>query len=186
MRLAPFVERLAESATIPAADPKHARCRGRSRSRSGRRVRIATLNIASPTGIDPPDRAGVDAARRILDIARSPSIARRLGAPVIDPHGNSALSTSTASSPGASVAVTVEVSWWIVGYVSSANSVGVATRTRCGDPRQVVAHQVDDHQILGALLRVGGQRHASGAIGGGVGRRAARCPSSAWPGPRRP
>jgi hypothetical protein len=40
---------------------------------------------------------------------------RSFGAPVIDPHGNSAASTSTASRSGAKLAVTVEVIWWIVG-----------------------------------------------------------------------
>ena len=44
---------------------------------------------------------------------------------------------------------------------------------RPGDAGEVVAQQIDDHQILGALLGVGGEHGADR-------RRAARCPSSAW------
>jgi hypothetical protein len=43
------------------------------------------------------------------------SIARILGAPVMEPQGKSARRTSITSRPGSSTAVTVDTSWWIVG-----------------------------------------------------------------------
>ena len=47
--------------------------------------------------------------------------------------------------------------------------LGHLDAARLRDPREVVAHQVDDHQILGALLGVCGQRRRFGGIGGGLG-----------------
>src|SRR3546814_4453611 len=55
------------------------------------------------------------------------SIARTLGAPVIDPHGKAARSTSTAPAPSGSRAATSETSWWIVGKLSTRNSAGTVT-----------------------------------------------------------
>ena len=82
----------------PAAERRASRGRRRPAIAS---VRIATLNIASPSGVEPPDRAGIGAARRArLDLGDRPRIARILGAPVIDPQGNSAASTSIASWSG--------------------------------------------------------------------------------------
>jgi hypothetical protein len=88
-----------------------------------RRVRIATLNAASPAHwaipvcirrVDPPDRAAIGAARIALMPAIS-SIARILGAPVIEPQGNSARTMSAAPLPGCSAARTVVTIWWTVG-----------------------------------------------------------------------
>ena len=59
--------------------------------------------------------------------------------------------------------------WWSVGKLSTANSSGTATLPRLGNPRQVVAHQIDDHQIFGALLGVRRQLCLLGGVGGGIG-----------------
>ncbi len=55
------------------------------------------------------------------------SIARTLGAPVIEPQGKAARSTSTAPLSAGRVAVTSDTSWWIVGKLSTRNRSGTAT-----------------------------------------------------------
>src|SRR3546814_2562554 len=55
------------------------------------------------------------------------SIARTFGAPVIDPQGKAARSTSTAPAPAGKRAPTSETSWWIVGKLSTRNRAGTAT-----------------------------------------------------------
>ena len=96
------------------------------------------------------------------------SIARILGAPVIEPQGKSAASTSTGPSPSSSVGGDGR------GHLQQ-RRIGLDREQRrhldaagAGDAGEIVAQQIDDHQILGALLGIGGE---GGGIG--VGRRGA-------------
>ena len=88
------------------------------------------------------------------------SIARSLGAPVIDPPGNAARSRSSASTPGVEIADDGRDQMVDRGVALEREELGDAHRARRADARQVVAHQVDDHQVLGAILGALGQRLA--------------------------
>ena len=80
------------------------------------------------------------------------SMARILGAPVIEPPGKVARRRSTASSPSLSSPVTVETRWCTVAKLSSAQISGVSTRMVAADPAEIVAQEVDDHDVLGPVL----------------------------------
>ena len=107
------------------------------------------------------------------------SIARILGAPVIEPQGKIASIRSTGAE------AVLELGGDGRGHLEDGR-IGLdreqlrhldAARPR--DARQIVAQQIDDHQIFGALLGIGAKRR-------GIGVRAARCPSSAGPSTGRP
>ena len=128
-----------------------------------------------PVRPDPAERAGVRPAADRLELSRI-SIARIFGAPVIEPPGNDAASRSNASRPGASWPVTVETRCWTAAVRSSRQRRGTRTVPGPADPAEVVAQDVDDHHVLGPVLRATraarrrgrGPRRASG--------RAAACP----------
>ena len=79
-------------------------------------------------------------------------IVRTFGAPVIEPLGKSARNTSARPVCGRIRAVTVDVSCQTVSNRSGSNTSGPSDRARRGDPPQIVAEQVDDHRVLGAIL----------------------------------
>ena len=80
------------------------------------------------------------------------SIARILGAPVIEPPGNEAASRSKASRPAASRPVTVETRCWTAAVRSRRQQPRDADAARATDPAEVVAQHVHDHHVLGAVL----------------------------------
>ena len=92
------------------------------------------------------------------------SIARTFGAPVIEPPGNAARSRSSASVPGRELADDGRDQMMDGGVVLEREELGHAHRARRADARQIVAHQVDDHQVLGAILRALGQRLAQRGV----------------------
>ena len=112
------------------------------------------VELASPAvGVDPAHRAAVRPHAAPARAARWSSIAASLGAPVTEPGGNVASSSSGQPTPGAQPAR------------HRAHQVEQA-RVRLGDaqapaprptvlahPAEVVAHQVDDHHVLGPVLR---------------------------------
>ena len=96
------------------------------------------------------------------------SIARTFGAPDTVPAGNVARSASNASLPGASVAGDVAHDVHDVAVVLDLHELVDADRPRRRDAAQVVAAQVDEHDVLGSLLLVGEQVGAQAAVLGGV------------------
>ena len=85
------------------------------------------------------------------------SIARTFGAPDTVPAGKVATSASNGVYRAARSPTTVEtmcITWL---YRSTAMNSGTSTRARHADPAEVVAAEVDEHQVLRALLRVGQQ-----------------------------
>ena len=88
------------------------------------------------------------------------SIARTFGAPVIDPPGNAARSRSSASVPGLELADHGRDQMMDGGVALEREQLGHAHGAGRADARQIVAHQVDDHQVLGAILGALGQRLA--------------------------
>ena len=88
------------------------------------------------------------------------------------PAGNVASSASKASLPGGELAGDVAHDVHDVGVVLDLHQLVDADRTRRRDAAQVVAAQVHEHDVLGALLLVGEQVGAQPAVLGG--RRTAR------------
>ncbi len=150
-------------ATPPPPPPGRSRRRSRCRyrrpatARRGSTVRIGTLKVAVPPGRITPNAPqyqprGPSSSSAITDIAAS------FGAPVTEPHGNSAANASASPTPGRGRPVTVEVSCHTVGSRCSSNSRSTVTVPGFADPAEVVAEQVDDHQVLCPVLRAGQQR----------------------------
>ena len=82
------------------------------------------------------------------------SIVRSFGAPVIEPPGKQARTHSTGVRSRSSTPVTVEMSWCTVAYGSTDHQLGDAHAVELADAPEVVAQQVDDHQVLGEGLLV--------------------------------
>ena len=80
------------------------------------------------------------------------SIARILGAPVIEPPGNDGREEVERVAPGRSRPVTVVTRCWTAAVRSRRRSRGTRTRARLADPPEVVAQHVDDHHVLGRSL----------------------------------
>ena len=97
------------------------------------------------------------------------SIVRIFGAPVIDPPGKAARTHSTTDASALRVPRTVDTSWWTAAYVSIVEELGNVHRTGNAHPRQIVARQVDDHQVLGAVLLAVEQILPQGRVLGGGG-----------------
>ena len=104
------------------------------------------------------------------------SIARSLGAPVIEPPGNAARSRSSASAPGAELADDRRDQVVHGGVALEREQLGHAHGAGRADARQIVAHQVHDHQVLGAILGALGERLAERARRARARRRAAASP----------
>ena len=84
-------------------------------------------------------------------------MARIFGAPVTVPAGKAARSASVADTPGANSPVTVDtrcITWL---KRSMLHELGNPDAARDAHPPQVVAAQVDQHQVFGPLLLVGQQ-----------------------------
>ena len=104
------------------------------------------------------------------------SIARTFGAPVIEPPGNAARSRSSASASGRELADDGRDEMMDGGVALEREELGDAHGAGRADARQIVAHQVDDHQVLGPVLRALGERLAERGVvlGADAARRA--CP----------
>ena len=100
------------------------------------------------------------------------SIARTFGAPETVPAGKPATSASSASCAGVEPAVDVRDDVHDVAVVFEEELVGDLDRADLGDAADVVAAEVEQHQVLGALLGVGEQLVGERAVV--LGRRAAR------------
>ena len=92
------------------------------------------------------------------------SIARSFGAPVIDPPGNAARSRCSASMPGLELSDDGRDEVMHGGVVLEREQLGDAHGARRAHARQIVAHQVHDHQVLGAVLGALGQRLAERGV----------------------
>ena len=80
------------------------------------------------------------------------SMARIFGAPVIEPPGKVAAMRSTTSRPGAQAPGDHRGEVMDRGIGLDAAQRGHRDAAGLADPRQVVAQQVDDHDVLGAVL----------------------------------
>ena len=112
-----------------------ARARSR-RSRGGRRARPST-------------RRGRPARARAIR-----SSAAIFGAPVTEPPGNVAARISASPAPARSRPSTVETRCVTPASSRCTISSRPADRARLADAREVVALEVDDHHVLGRVLRV--------------------------------
>ena len=92
------------------------------------------------------------------------SIARTLGAPVIEPPGNAARSRSSASAPGSSVADHGRDEVMDGRVALEREQLRDADGAGRAHARQIVAHQVDNHQVLGAILGALGERRAERGV----------------------
>jgi len=112
-------------------------------------VLIGMLKSIAPVAETEPDRP-LEPAR-----ARSNSAMnlhpRILGGPVTDPPGNAARSSPNASAPGQQLSRHRRHEMVHVGCDSSANSLGRPPTPAAYFPRSV-AEQIDDHDVLGAVL----------------------------------
>jgi hypothetical protein len=113
---------------MPLPMPQRASQRDESSARSVT-VRIGTLNVTSPPGCITPS-APQYTPRGAGSSARIAAIAARFGAPVTEPHGNSAAKSSASRRPGRVRARIVDVICHTVGSACSSNSRG--TRTEPG------------------------------------------------------
>ena len=102
------------------------------------------------------------------------SIARTFGAPVTVPAGKVARSTSSASRPGLQLALDVRDDVHHVRVALDHHVLGDPHRADLRDAADVVAAEVDQHDVLGALLRVGEQLRGERPVLLGVGAAAAR------------
>ena len=85
------------------------------------------------------------------------SIARTLGAPLSVPAGKVATSASKALWSSRSSPTTVDTMCMTWLYRSMVANSGTSTRARLADPAEIVAAEVDEHDVLGPFLRVGEQ-----------------------------
>ena len=85
------------------------------------------------------------------------SIARTFGAPETVPAGKPAASASTTSTIVAQLALDVGDDVHDVAVALDEEAVGHLDRADLGDAADVVAAEVEQHQMLGALLRIGEQ-----------------------------
>ena len=90
--------------------------------------------------------------------------AASFGAPVTEPGGNVASMAAAHPHPGRSRPVTVDTRWTSPGCCSTDEQRGHLDGAELADPAEVVAHEVDDHDVLGPVL------------GGEARRGQARCP----------
>jgi len=85
------------------------------------------------------------------------SIARILGAPVIEPPGKSARATVDRSGVGPQAPLDGGDQVVHLGEALNRERIGDADRPEAADPAQVVPLEVDDHRQLGAVLGAGGE-----------------------------
>ena len=94
--------------------------------------------------------------------------AASFGAPVTDPPGQTARSRSARSTPSRRTAVTRDSACHRWHQCRTANSDGTVDRPGLRDLGEVVALQVDDHDVLGPFLG-GGEQLAPARRGGRAG-----------------
>ena len=128
-----------------------------------RSVRITTREIGAAARVEVAERARVDAAPHRLELRRAGCIAASFGAPVIEPGGKAARSASSASQPARKRPRTVETSWNTRRVALDREQLRHLDAARRAHAAEIVAHEIDDHQVLGALLRGGAQLGGAGA-----------------------
>ena len=116
------------------------------------KVRIVSASSKSPFGQMRPS-APIEAPRPTGSSAAIWSIAAIFGAPVIEPPGNVASSSSVSVTSSRSVPSTVETRWLTPASAVRGRQLGPADAARLADAREVVALEVDDHHVLGQVLR---------------------------------
>jgi hypothetical protein len=107
------------------------------------------------------------------------SIARTFGAPETVPAGKAGGSASSASWPG-ELALDVRDDVHDVAVALEEELVGDLDGADLGDAADVVAAEVEQHQVLGALLRVGEQLGGERLVLVGVAPRGACRRSAGW------
>ena len=107
-----------------------------------------------PVGVDPADRAAVDAPRARLEASMASSAAS-FGAPVTDPGGNVASTARPADARRAAGPSTVLTRWHEPGVRLDREQRGHLHRAPLAHAAEVVAHEVDDHHVLGPVLGAG-------------------------------
>ena len=116
-------------------------------------VRIVSARSRSPFGQIRPS-APIEAPRPTGSSAAIRSIAAIFGAPVIEPPGKVAASSSVSRTRRrGSVPSTVETRCVTPASAVRRHQLGPADRARLADAREVVALEVDDHHVLGGVLR---------------------------------
>ena len=85
------------------------------------------------------------------------SIARTLGAPVSVPAGKPAASASIARQPVAQLALHLGADVHDVAVPLDRELLGDLDGAELGDPAHIVAAEIEQHQVLGPLLRIGQQ-----------------------------
>ena len=108
------------------------------------------------------------------------SIARTFGAPETVPAGKPAASASSASCSGEH-ALDVGDDVHHLAVALDEELVGHAHGADLGDAPDVVAAEVEQHQVLGALLRIGQELGLERLVLVPVSRRAAACRRSGGP-----
>ena len=129
-------------------------------------VRIVSASSRSPFGQMRPS-APIEAPRPTGSSAAMWSTAAIFGAPVTEPPGNVASSSSARPTSARSVPSTVETRWTTPASSRSHHQLGPAHAAGLAHAREVVALEVDDHHVLGAILL---------CVGEPLARRAAACP----------
>ena len=96
-----------------------------------------------------------------------------------DAGGNVARTTSARPTSGRSRPVTVLTRWKRPGCASTANSVRDLHRAELAHPAEVVAREVDDHHVLGPVLRARARASPASAAVPLIGRVSIRRPPAA-------
>ena len=106
-------------------------------------------------------------------------MARTFGAPLTVPAGNVACRSESASSPARRSPVDLRDEVHDVRVALDLEQLGDADGARLADPAEVVARQVDEHQVLGALLLVALELVRERVVRGTVGIAPCACRRSA-------
>ena len=117
------------------------------------RDRITTPRSARPSAASQPN-APAYTPRGVASTSSMTAIVRSLGAPVIEPAGKSARSAATVRDAVAQPAAHRRDELVHARVGLDAHQLGHLDRAGRADHRQVVAEQVDDHQVLAAELRL--------------------------------
>ena len=159
-------------------DRSRRRCRRRRRATRARRGTRTSGSRRSARVRRPGWRTRWPRCRRhgsVLSSSAITFIAAILGAPVTDPGGNAARTSSPSPTPSRSVPLTSETRCQTPVCGRASRERVDADRPGQADPAEVVAHEVDDHHVLGAVLLRGQQPSALG------GRPADRAAAGACP-----
>ena len=114
-------------------------------------VRITTLS-SSPAAGEANPIAPVNTSRALDSSSSITPTAAIFGAPVTEPGGKLARSRSASSVPGRRSAATSETRCQTPGCASTPAQLRHVDGSEARDAAEVVADEVDDHHVLGAVL----------------------------------